>query len=87
MQIRLQVRAHEGEEAGDGEGLVAVAQDLPVDGVAVVDVRDEGDDGVYGEHEEDADDVFLLVGDGVVGCVQEDEGYCCEGGQDGEEGC
>ena len=87
MQIRFQILAHQREETGDSEGLVAVPQNLPVDGVPVVLVRDEGDDGVDGEHEEDADDVFLLAGVGVVHGVQEDEGAGYEGGEEGEEGC
>lgn len=46
----------EGEEAGNGESLVTVADDFKVDSVVVEDVGDKGDGGVDGHHEEDADD-------------------------------
>ena len=88
MQSRLQVMAHEGEEASDGKSLVAVAQNLPVDGVTVEDVRDEGYDGVDGDHEEDADNVLLLPRLRVVcGMLHhEDEGdYGRDGGKGGGE--
>lgn len=35
MQVRRDIVAQQGEEAGDSKGLVAVAQDLEVDGVQV----------------------------------------------------
>lgn len=65
--------AEEGEEARNGEGLVAVAQDFKVDGVAVVEVGEEGDGGVDGHHQQDADDVFLLPWPEVVRGVAKDE--------------
>ena len=61
MQIRRHVVTEQVEEAGDGERLVAVAQDVEVDAVFVEEVGEEGDDGVDGDHEEDADDTGGLV--------------------------
>jgi len=37
MQVWSDVMTEEGEEAGNGKGLVAVANDFKVDGVAVED--------------------------------------------------
>lgn len=56
MQVRRDIVAQQGEEAGDGKGLVAVAQDLKVDGVQVEVKGEVGDGGVDGDHEEDSDD-------------------------------
>ena len=53
--------AQQGEEAGDGEGLVAVAQDLEVDGVHVEVEREVGNGGIDGDHEEDADDTTVII--------------------------
>lgn len=50
--------------------------------MAVVVEGEEGDDGVDGDHEEDADDVALFPGTGVVEGMLEDE---VEGDADGEE--
>jgi hypothetical protein len=85
VQRRLEVVAHEGKEAGNRKCLITVAQDLPVDGVLVEDVGDERDDGVHGDHEEDADDVLLLPRLRVVRRMlhHEEEG---DGGCDGGEG-
>lgn len=52
--------AHECEETGNGEGFVAVAQDLEVYGFVVVEVTQERDDGVYGYHEQNSDDATIL---------------------------
>ena len=46
----------QGEKGSYSESLVAVADNLEVDGVAVKVVREEGDKGVYRHHEEDAYD-------------------------------
>ena len=46
----------QGEEAGNRESLVAVAEDFKVDSVAVKSVGYKGDYGIDGYHEEDADD-------------------------------
>ena len=56
MQIRRHIVTEQVEETSDGESLVAVAQDVEVDAVFVEEVGEEGDDGVDGDHEEDADD-------------------------------
>lgn len=73
VQPRRHVLAHEGEEAGDGEGFVAVSRDLKVDCMLVVEVAQKRHRRVYWDHKQDADDVFLLAGDEVVGCMLEDE--------------
>jgi hypothetical protein len=52
--------AHQGEKAGDGKSFIAVTEDLEVDCVPIIEVREEGDQGVYGYHDEDADDVLLF---------------------------
>jgi|SRR5690242_8306978 len=51
VEIRCDVVAHESEEAGNGEGLVAVSQDLEVDCLLVVQVAQEGNHGVDGYHD------------------------------------
>jgi hypothetical protein len=84
----FEVMAQQGEEAGNGKGLVAIAQHLPVDSVFVEDVGDQGYDGIHGDHEEDTDDVFLLVRLRVVRRMlhHEEEGDCrCDGGEGGGE--
>jgi len=85
MQITLQVMAHEREKTRNRERLITIAQDFPVERVFVVYVGDEGDTRVDGYHEEDADDVFLLVGTRVVGRVEEHEGKGYNGGDEGED--
>jgi hypothetical protein len=51
---------HESEEAGNGKSLVAVSQDLEVHGFLVVEIAEEGDNGVYGDHDENSDDAVSL---------------------------
>jgi len=77
MKCRFDVIAEQREEACDSEGLVAIAEHLPVDGTVEVVVGDEGDDGVNGNHGEDTDDVFLFPWSGVVSCMpnQQDCGH------------
>ena len=62
--------AHERKETRYGKSFVAVAQHFKVDGVLVVDVGEEGDGCVDGDHEEDADDAggkkLILVWNCVV---------------------
>ena len=67
------ILAHEGEEAGDGKRLVAVSQDLEVDGMPVVDDAEKGHRRIHRNHKQDTDDVSLLVGHEVMSCVAEDE--------------
>jgi len=73
MQALFQVTAHEREEARNCKSFPAIAQDVVVDCFCVVDVGEKGDNGVDGDHEEDADDVSLFLGKGVVSTVLEDE--------------
>lgn len=47
--------AHEGEEGGDTEGFVAVADDFEKDSVMVEEDTEPGDDGVNGDHPQDTD--------------------------------
>jgi hypothetical protein len=56
VEIRSDVVAEECEERGNGEGFVAVTEDFIVDRVFVVEVREERDCRVDGDHEEDAND-------------------------------
>lgn len=58
VQVRSNVVAEECEERGNGESFVAVAEDFKVDGMFVVEVREEGDGRVDGDHEEDANDAL-----------------------------
>lgn len=89
VQVRGHVVAQQGEEGGYGKGLVAVGDNLEVDGVPVEAQRQERGRGVDGHHEEDADDVFLLARLGVVRRVHEDEverhDDCDEGGGGGDD--
>ena len=90
MQIRRDIMTEQGKETRDRKSLIAIPEDLEIDGLLVEQVRKETDDGVDGDHQEDTDDVALLPGTGVVGGVHEDEeggGEEGEGGEDeGEEG-
>ena len=56
VEVGGDVVAHEREEGRDGKGLVAVGQNLEVDGVPVEAQREPRRRGIYGYHEEDADD-------------------------------
>jgi hypothetical protein len=56
VEIVREVVAHEREEARDCEGFVAIAEYLEVYSVAVVEVGEEADGGIDGNHEEDAYD-------------------------------
>lgn len=47
--------AHKAEESGDTEGLVAVADNLEIDRIVVEEDAEPCDDGVNGDHPEDAD--------------------------------
>jgi len=47
--------AHKGEEGGNTEGFVTRAHHLEVDGVVVEEDTEPSDDGVNGDHEENAD--------------------------------
>jgi hypothetical protein len=84
VQVRRQVGAHQAEERGDRKGLVAVSDDFKVDTVAVVVKGEEGDGCVDGDHEEDANDVFLLPWLQVSSGVHEDEEEGHETGDGGE---
>ena len=56
MQIRSDIVAHEGEESGDTEGFVTVTEDLEVDGIVVEENAEPGDEGINGDHEQNAND-------------------------------
>lgn len=56
VQVGGDIVAEEGEEGGNGQGLVAVGDDLEVDGVPVPLDLAKRRDGVDGHHEEQADD-------------------------------
>jgi len=58
VQVRGDVVAEQSEEGRDGEGLVAVADYLVVDGVPVEAQREERGGRVDGHHEQDADDTL-----------------------------
>lgn len=55
MQIGRDIVAHEAEESGDTEGFVAVADNLEINRVIVKEDTEPCDDGVNGDHPEDAD--------------------------------
>lgn len=48
--------AHEGEEGGDTEGFVAVADNFEKDRIMIEEDTEPGDDGVNGDHPQDTDD-------------------------------
>jgi len=48
--------AHEGEESGDTEGFVAIAENLKVYRVMVKEYAEPCDEGVNGNHEKNAND-------------------------------
>ena len=43
--------AQQGEEGGNSESFIAIANDFEVDGVPVEVIREEGDEGVEWDHE------------------------------------
>jgi len=61
VEGRRGVVAEEGEEGGDGEGLVAVGDDGEVDGVGVEVEGQEAGDGVDGDHEDDPYDTAEIA--------------------------
>ena len=73
VQRGCHVVAEQGEEGRYREGFVAIAYDLEVYRVPVEPEREEGRRGVYGHHEEDADDVFLFPRFRVMCRVHHDE--------------
>lgn len=79
VQRRRGVVAEEGEEGGDGEGLVAVGDDGVVDGVVVEPEGEEAGRGVDGDHEEDADDAVGWMS-GLPVPIWGDRVYCRRGG-------
>jgi len=54
------VMAHECEEASNCKSLIAVSEKLKVYGVFVVEVAEEGNDGVDGYHNEDANNTRMV---------------------------
>lgn len=73
VEVGPHVMTQQGEEGRDGEGFIAVADDLEVYGVPVEAQRQERRRGVYGHHEQDPDDVFLLSRLGIVKRVHHDQ--------------
>ena len=69
VQTRSDVMTHESEEAGNGKSLVAVSQDFEVYGFFVVEIAEERDNGVDGDHDKDSDDAVPLLA----------QGWNCEG--------
>jgi hypothetical protein len=61
VQTRSDIMTHESKEAGNGKSLVAVSQDFEVYGFLVVEVAEEGDNGVDGDHDKDSDDAVPLL--------------------------
>lgn len=86
VDVRGDVVADEGEEGGQRECLVALRDDLEVDGVFVEEELEQRRDAVHGDHEEDADDVSLLARLGVVEGVPPDEVEADEDGDGGRGG-
>lgn len=72
------------EEGGNDKSLVAISDQFIVDKVGVEIVGKPGDDGVDGDHQEDSDNVTLLIGVGVVGHVKVDESSGDEASHDGK---
>jgi hypothetical protein len=53
--------AHQCKESGYGKGLITVAENFVIDGMLVVEVGEEGDKCVYGDHEKYSDYAVELV--------------------------
>ena len=68
-----QILQEEIEETGNNDRLIAIANDLVGECLAVEEVGERADDGVDGWHEEHADYVSLLQRTGVVCQVLPDE--------------
>lgn len=47
--------AHKGEEGRDTESFVAIADDFEIDGIMVEEDAEPCDEGVNGDHKQDAD--------------------------------
>lgn len=61
VQTRSDVMTHESEEARNGKSLVAVSQDFEVYCFLIVEVAEERDNGVNGDHDKDSDDAVPLL--------------------------
>jgi len=82
MQIRRNISTQQRKEGADRKRLVTIPQSFEIDRMTIVVEGEEGDDGVDGDHEEDADDVSLFPGARVVEGMLEDE---VEGYGDGDQ--
>ena len=76
VQIRRDVMAEQGKEAGNCKSLVTVAEDFKVDSMAVEDVGEEGDCGVDRHHEEDSDDAAHMLSAAWKLELQKEGTYC-----------
>lgn len=82
MQIRCNIKAQQREETAYRKSLITIPQHLIIHRMFVKQVAQKTDHTVHRNHEQDPDDVLLLVGAQVVGCVHVDEP---EGDDDGDE--
>jgi hypothetical protein len=73
VEVGSNVCAKQAEEGGNGEGFVTISNDFEVDAVVVVVVRKEGNGSIDRDHEEDSNDVLLLVGFQVMRRMHCDE--------------
>ena len=82
MQVVSDVSAQKTEERGNRKRLVAVSNNLEVNAVLVVQVREERDCGVDGDHKQYSYYMSLLIGSKVMRRVHKDEK---EGDHNGDE--
>jgi hypothetical protein len=73
VEVGGNVCAKQAEEGGNSKGFVTISNDFKVDAVVVVVVRKEGNGSVDRHHEEDSNDVPLLVGFQVMRRMHCDE--------------
>lgn len=59
MEVRGDVVAEKREEGGDGKSFVAVAENAEIDVFLIVKSSEPCDEGIDGDHEEDADDTDI----------------------------
>lgn len=86
VQVGTNVGAEQTKEGSDGEGFITVSYDFKIDTVVVVDEGEEGDGGVDRDHEQNANDVLLLVRFEVMGGMHEDQKEGDGEGNDAEDG-
>jgi hypothetical protein len=73
MKVIRDIIAQQRKKARNRKRLVAIPQDFKINGLSPEKITQKADDAVDRDHEDDPDNVFLLVGFDVVDRVLDDE--------------